>query len=61
MWVRSGGGTDLVASGVLNFNINLASDIQQINKRLGSGIPVTIDSTGFTIDTTFQTTDNTEQ
>lgn len=37
----------------------LASDIGAIIQRLGSGIPVTIDTTGFTIDTTEQTTDMT--
>ncbi len=60
LWRRTGGGTDLVDEAVTNFNINFSSAIFDIREQIGSGIPVTIDTTGFTVDTTEQTTDKTE-
>ena len=34
--------------------------VLRLQARVGSGKPLTIDTTGFTVDTTFQTTDQTE-
>ena len=60
LWKRSGGSENAIDTNLSNLNVNLASQIAEINERLGSGIPVTIDSTGFTTDTTEKTTDITE-
>ena len=60
LWNRTGGATDEIANQANSATLNLSAQIAQINERLGSGIPVTIDTTGFTIDTTEQTTDKTE-
>lgn len=57
---RTGGDTDIVAQAFTNYNTSSASAIFDIYERIGSDIPVTIDTTGFTIDTTEQTTDKTE-
>ena len=61
MWKRLGGGDDLVDEAInrLNNSVKL-SDIFDIRKQIGSGKPVTIDTTGFAVDTTEQTTDKTE-
>jgi hypothetical protein len=34
--------------------------LHELQKQIGSGLPLTIDTTGFTIDNTFQTIDQTE-
>ena len=39
---------------------SLNSQVLRLKAQVGSGIPVTIDTTGFTIDNTQQTTDMTE-
>ena len=38
----------------------LAGKINRIQQQVGSGIPLTVDTTGFTVDTDFQFTDQTE-
>jgi len=58
---RTGGDTDLIDQAATNFNISLVSDIFDIRQQIGSGINTSIDTTGFTVDTTLQTTDQTEQ
>ena len=60
LWNRTGGAVDEIANEANSLNTNLSAQVALINERLGSGIPVTIDTTGFTIDTTEQTTDKTE-
>lgn len=60
LWTRTGGSSDLIASPPGASGPVLSSQIALINERLGSGIPVTIDTTGFTVDSTEQTTDKTE-
>jgi hypothetical protein len=60
LWNRTGGSSDEISNQANTFNVNLASQVAQLNERIGSGIPVTIDTTGFTVDTTKQTTDKTE-
>ena len=60
LWDRTGGSSDLINEAATNFNTSSASAIFDIYSRIGSGIPVTIDTTGFTIDNTKQTTDKTE-
>lgn len=61
LWKRTGGAEDAVNEAATNFAPNLSSAIFDIREQIGSGIPVTIDTTGFTVDTTEQTTDMTEQ
>lgn len=39
---------------------SLNAQVLRIQKQVGSGLPLTIDTTGFTVDTTKQTTDATE-
>ena len=39
---------------------SLNAIVRKLQAQVGSGIPVTIDTTGFTVDTTKQTTDKTE-
>lgn len=57
MFNRVGGGVDLVDQATTEFRVNLVSSIFDIREQIGSGVPLTIDTTGFTIDTTQQTTD----
>lgn len=45
---------DLIPSAVLT------GEVLRLSQQVGSGQKVTIDTTGFTVDTTFQTTDRTE-
>ena len=61
LWKRTGAGDDLINSNIadLNFSANL-SDINDLRLQVGSGKPVTVDTTGFTVDTTKQTTDKKE-
>ena len=40
--------------------VDVKARLIELSKTVGSGIPLTIDTTGFTIDTTFQFTDQTE-
>lgn len=61
LWKRTGGAEDAVNQVSTNFQPNLSSQIFDIREQIGSGVPVTIDTTGFTVDTTEQTTDMTEQ
>ena len=58
-WIRSGGGEDLVDTGN-EFNTTNQAAINEINQRLGSGDPLTCDETGFTVDSTRLTVDQTE-
>lgn len=60
MWIRSGGGSDAVEEGESVFNTNLSGSLFALQRRVGSGVAVTIDTSGFTVDTTEQTTDMTE-
>lgn len=61
LWERSGGGDDNFANLDIGSIINNTAKVKEINDRLGSGIPFTIDTSGFTIDTGFITTDKGEQ
>lgn len=47
--------TDTLAS-----DNNLNAQVLRLQAQIGSGQPLTIDTTGFTVDTTKQTTDRTE-
>lgn len=59
LFLRTGGGTDSVASlGTLN-NRSVAALIE-IDQRLGSGDALTCDETGFTVDSDRLTADQTE-
>jgi len=60
LWKRSGAGDDYVDSNQTNSQRVNGSLLFDIRQQIGSGMPVTIDTTGFTIDTTEQTTDKTE-
>ena len=61
LWKRSGSGRDYFDSTDSNEPIgHTLSKLFDIRKQIGSGIPVTIDTTGFTVDNTEQTTDKTE-
>lgn len=61
MWKRMGGGADWVGGNQTNNNESAAlSKLFDIRQQIGSNKPVTIDSRGFTVDTTEQTTDKTE-
>ncbi len=58
---RTGGGRDFFDEFSSNEPIgHTLAKLFDIREQIGSGIPVTIDTTGFTIDTTEQTTDMTE-
>ena len=59
LWLRSGGGTDMVEQAG-QYNSRLAARIIDIEQRLGSGDPFTADETGFTADSTKITADRTE-
>ena len=61
LWKRTGAGADIVDENQTNeaFNHTL-SKLFDIRRQIGSGKPVTVDTTGFTIDTIQQTTDKTE-
>lgn len=61
LWTRVGGPVDIVNQAATNFNINLVSSIFDIRQQIGSEIAITIDASGFTVDTSEQTTDQTEQ
>ena len=60
MWKRLGGGADLVDDNQTNIQNTTLSKLFDIRQQIGSGKPVTIDTTGFTIDTDEQTIDMTE-
>ena len=61
MWKRMGGGDDWIDSNQSNLGYShTLSKLFDIRKQIGSGKIVTIDTTGFTIDTTEQTTDKIE-
>jgi len=49
LWLRSGGGTDLVDQADASSQATTAI-IASLEQRLGSGIPLTFDDTGFTWD-----------
>ena len=58
MWKRLGGGDDWIDRNQTNINQKITlSKLFDIRKQIGSGKTVSIDTTGFTIDTTEQTTD----
>ena len=59
LWLRTGGGTDLVEP-ANEFSPNVAARIIDIELRLGSGDPFTWDETGFSFDSTRITFDRTE-
>lgn len=61
LWKRTGAGNDTIDDNqTAAFSARDANKIFDIRKQIGSGKPVTIDTTGFTIDTTEQTTDKSE-
>jgi hypothetical protein len=61
LWKRTGAGEDYFATANSNEPIgHTLSKLFDIRQQIGSGIPVTIDTTGFTIDSAEQTTDKTE-
>ena len=61
LWKRTGAGRDFIDDLRTNEATNhTLAKLFDIRKQIGSGIPVTIDTTGFTVDTTEQTTDKTE-
>ena len=61
LWEKTGGGGDFLADLNSNEPINhTLAKLFDIRQQIGSGIPVTIDTTGFTVDTIEQTTDKTE-
>jgi len=61
LWKRTGAGRDYIDDITTNEPTNhTLAKLFDIRKQIGSGIPVTIDTTGFTIDSTEQTTDKTE-
>ena len=58
IWKRLGAGTDFVDSNETNIvEMTTLSKLFDIRQQIGSGKPVTIDTTGFTIDTDEQTID----
>jgi hypothetical protein len=60
MWIRSGGGDDAIAPVVSDSNRKADTLLYAVLDKVSLGNPVTIDTTGFTIDTTHQFTDLTE-
>jgi hypothetical protein len=60
MWIRSGAGTDAIAPVVSDSNRKADTLLYAVLDKISLGNPVTIDTTGFTIDTTHQFTDLTE-
>lgn len=61
LWKRTGAGGDYINDLETNEQVgHTLSKLFDIRKQIGSGIPVTIDTTGFTVDTTEQTTDKIE-
>ena len=57
LWNRTGGNNDKIEDTANLISNGNTSQLLDIQKRLGSGVPFTIDTTGFTIDTTLITTD----
>ena len=61
LWKRTGAGGDWVEDNQSDIGYShTLSKLFDIRQQIGSGKPVTIDTTGFTIDTTEQTTDKSE-
>ena len=61
LWKSTGAGRDYIDDlGTNEATNHTLAKLFDIRKQIGSGIPVTIDTTGFTVDTTEQTTDKTE-
>ncbi len=52
--------TTIINSSTEETNGALTAKLSTLQMQVGSGIPLTIDTTGFTIDTTLQFTDQTE-
>lgn len=52
--------SDAIENNTEEINGPLSARLLSLEKQVGSGIPLTIDTTGFTVDTTFQFTDQTE-
>ena len=59
-WVRTGGGNDAIAPTVSDSNRKADTLLYAVLDKVSLGNPVTIDTTGFTVDTTLQFTDLTE-
>ena len=57
LWLRTGGSEDIVDASTESLNTNTLSQLNALEQRLGSGDILTIDTTGFTVDTTKQFTD----
>ena len=52
--------TTIINESTEEINGTLTAKLLTLQKQVGSGIPLTIDTTGFTVDTTFQFTEQTE-
>jgi hypothetical protein len=61
LWKRSGGSSDLVSDLRESETLSDEAELADIRKIIGSGIPFTMDSTGWTMDTTLLTMDKTRQ
>lgn len=59
MWVRSGAGNDFIADSQTGAQTTIAS-INQIQQQIGSGDFLTVDTTGFTVDTSMIFADQVE-
>ncbi|MBL4664323.1 MAG: hypothetical protein JKY22_12400 [Flavobacteriaceae bacterium] len=60
LWTRTGGASDIIGDAENNFSSINISELFDINKRIGSGMALTIDTSGFTVDISEQTTDQSE-
>ena len=60
MWERSGGADDDIAAASSDSNRKADTLLYAVLDKVSLGNPVTIDATGFTVDTTHQFTDLTE-
>jgi hypothetical protein len=52
--------TTIINNSTEETNGALSAKLAMLQMQVGSGVPLTIDTTGFTVDTTFQFTDQTE-
>jgi len=59
LWIRSGGGTDLVEA-LTDISPSTEARIIAIEQRIGTGDALTSDETGFTVDSAILTVDMTE-
>ena len=60
LWTRTGGATDIISDAESDFSAFNVAALFDLNKRIGSGMNLTIDTSGFTVDISEQTTDQTE-